>query len=68
MSTVEEIVASALRLEPAEFLRLKQELDRMEQQLWDEELPQASEAIARTGVTDDDIDRMILRRRREGRS
>ncbi len=68
MSTVAEIAAAASRLDPAEFLRLRQELDRLEQALWDKELDQASEAARNAGLTDDEIDRLVMRRRREIRS
>ena len=67
MSTVEEIVAAAAQLDSAEFLTLRQELDRLEQQLWETELAATTEDMQRANITDENIDRLVLRRRRENR-
>ena len=67
MSTVEEIVAAASQLDSAEFLKLRQELDRLEHHLWEVELAVTAEEMKAANITDDDIDRLVLRRRRENR-
>lgn len=68
MTTVHEIVSAAGQLPPDEFILLQAELDRLEERLWNIELTEASRRMDREGVTDDDIDAMVARRRREGRS
>ena len=68
MSTVDDIVSAAGRLDPDDFVLLRAELDRLEERLWDAELARASAEMDRANLTDDEIDRMVLRRRREGRS
>lgn len=67
MSTVEEIVDAVTRLDPGEFLRLRRELDLLEARLWDFELEQTSQDLEQAGLSDEEIDRLVLRRRREGR-
>ena len=67
MATVEKIVAEAEKLEPDQFLRLRKKLDRLEQKLWDRESKKVAKSIKAAGVTDDEIDRIVTRRRREGR-
>ncbi|MDY0167910.1 MAG: hypothetical protein RBS80_15285 [Thermoguttaceae bacterium] len=68
MTTVDEIVSAAGQLPPDEFILLRGELDRLEERLWNTELTEASERMERAGVTDDDIDAMVARRRHEGRA
>ena len=67
MVTVDEIVAAAEKLKPDQFLRLRSRLDRLEEGLWEAESVRAGKELEAAGVTDHDIDRMIMRRRREGR-
>jgi hypothetical protein len=67
MVTVDEIVAAAKALGPDQFLRLRRRLDRLEQQRWKAESVRAGRELEAAGVTDEDIDRMVMRRRREGR-
>jgi hypothetical protein len=67
MSTVDEIVAAARQLSPVDFLRLRRKLDRLEQRVWDAELKRTTAELKRTKVTDKEIDRRVLRRRREDR-
>ena len=67
MPTVDEIVAAAKRLPPDELLRLRKRLDRLERQLWSVESQKAGKDLKAAGVTDRDIDRMVMRRRRESR-
>lgn len=65
MSTVADIVSAAGRLDPGEFVA---ELDCLEERLWDAELARTSAEMDRATLTDDEIDRMVLARRREGRA
>jgi phage terminase Nu1 subunit (DNA packaging protein) len=67
MTTVDEIIAAAERLTPAQFARLRQRLDRLEQKHWDNELSHMDSKMKQAGLTDDDIDEMVTRRRRESR-
>ena len=67
MPTVDEIVAAAKRLRPDELLRLRKRLDRLEQRLWSLESQKAGKDLKAAGVSDRDIDRMVMRRRRESR-
>ncbi|HEY1861792.1 MAG TPA: hypothetical protein VGG61_15635 [Gemmataceae bacterium] len=67
MSGVDEIVAAARRLPVAQFHSLRRKLDRVEEQLWKTEQARASASLRQRGITDKDIDRMVLRRRRESR-
>jgi hypothetical protein len=67
MVTVDEIVAAAEKLKLDQFLRLRGRLDRLEKRLWKAESARAGQELEAAGVTDEDIDRMIMRRRREGR-
>ncbi len=64
---VKEIVAAAKRLKPAQFDRLRRELDRIEEIIWQAELERASKSMKEKGITDRAIDRMVLRRRGESR-
>ncbi len=67
MTTISEIVTAVSRLSPEEFLKLRQELDRLEQQHWEAELERTTEEMKQANVTDDDLDRLVLRHRRESR-
>lgn len=67
MTTVDEIIAAAERLTPAQFVRLRQKLDRLEQKPWDNELSKMDRKMQKSGLTDNDIDEMVTRRRRESR-
>ncbi len=64
MATVDEIVAAAERLRPEELLRLRKKLDRLEKQLWIVESRNAANDMKAAGVTDREIDRIVMRRRR----
>lgn len=68
MSTVEQIVAAAERLKPAELLRLRRKLDRLEERRWQTESTRVRDALAARKMTDKDIDRFVQRRRREKRT
>jgi hypothetical protein len=65
MSDVDAIVAAARKLPAAQFQALLRKLDRIEDRLWKAEQARASASLERRGITDKDIDRMVLRRRRE---
>ena len=67
MKTVEQIVAAASHLAPTQFLKLRRQLDRLEKKLWESELAKTSAKLAKANITDKDIDRMVMRRRYEGR-
>jgi hypothetical protein len=67
MPTVETILAAAEKLPPDEFVRLRKKLDRLEQKLWERESSKAAARVKRAGTNDEDIDRMVVRRRRESR-
>jgi hypothetical protein len=67
MSTVDEIVAAVRRLSPADYLRLRRKLDRLEQRVWDAELERTTTELKRARITEKAIDRRVLRRRREVR-
>jgi hypothetical protein len=68
MNLVDEIVTAAAKLDSAQFLRLRRKLDRLEQELWNDELDRTSADMKKKHVTDGVIDRLVLRRRRESRS
>ncbi len=68
MNAIEEIISAAAKLDSAEFLRLRRRLDRLEQRLWKTELARTSADFKKKNVTDDDIDRLVMRRRRESHS
>jgi len=68
MNAIDEIVTAAAKLDSSQFLRLRQKLDRLEQKLWKVELARTSAALKKKNITDDDIDRLVVRRRRESRS
>ncbi len=68
MSTVPEIVDAAAHLDPDQFVLLREELDRLEDRMWEAELARTSAEMDRANVTDEDIDRLVMKRRHEGRS
>jgi len=65
---IAEILAAAREMSSTEFLRLRQRLDRLEEKLWKTELTRATEKFSQGRLTDEKIDQMVLRRRRESRS
>jgi hypothetical protein len=67
MKTVKDIVAAAAKLKPAQLLKLRQELDHLEQKVWQAELAATTTDMRQAGVTEDELDRIVLRRRRESR-
>jgi len=67
MRTVDEILDAVKRLDMIRFLSLRRKMDRMEKKLWEEELKRTSAAMRKNGLTDDVIDGLVTRRRRESR-
>jgi len=65
---IAEILAAAREMSSTEFLRLRQRLDRLEEKLWKTELTRATEKFSQGRLTDEKIDQMVLRPRRESRS
>lgn len=63
--TVTEIVAAAIQLRPNAFLRLREKLDQVEERQWRESLAKVTKRTRAKGVTDEQIDEMVMRRRRE---
>jgi len=68
MSTVPEILDAAAHPDPAQFVILREELDRLEERLWEKELARTSADMDRANVTDEEIDRLVMKRRHEGRT
>jgi hypothetical protein len=68
VTTVKQILTAAKRLKPADFLSLQRQLSRLEQRLWEAERSRAADELAEAGIDDRQIDKMVLRRRRESRS
>jgi hypothetical protein len=66
MDPVDEIAAAAAKLTPAQFLRLQRKLERIEKKLWDAELKRTTAELRAAKITEK-IDRLVMRRRREGR-
>lgn len=68
MTKLEEIVAAAKHLTAADFVRLRKQLDQVEQKLWVAELSATTSELRKAGIDDRQIDQMVVRRRRESRS
>jgi hypothetical protein len=68
MITVDEIVAAASKLNATQLLKLRQKLDRLEKKTWDRELAAVTAQMKKRKISDDEIDRLVMRRRREGRT
>ena len=56
---------SSLPLRPSAFLRLREKLDEVEEQQWCDSLAKITKRTRAKGVTDEQIDEMVMRRRRE---
>jgi hypothetical protein len=67
MSAIDQIVAAASKLNTAQLMKLRQKLDRLEKKHWETELAAVTAKMKKAKITDDEIDRRITRRRREGR-
>jgi hypothetical protein len=67
MSTVAEIMKAVEGLDPDDFLKLRTELDRVEERLWNRELGRVTAKHRKANLTDAKIDELVLRRRYRGR-
>jgi hypothetical protein len=67
MSTLSEIMTAMERLSPSALNRLRKHLDRLERKVWEKDLETMSAERKRRGITDRQIDEIIMRRRRESR-
>ena len=67
MAKLDGLVDEIRKLKPDDFVRLQKRLVRHEQQLWAAELAQATERMNAEGITDKDIDELVMSRRRESR-
>ena len=63
--TVSELVAAASQLRPNAFLRLRDKLDEVEERQWRASLARITKRTRAKGVTDEQIDELVMRRRRE---
>lgn len=67
MTTVKEILSAIEKLPADDFLRLQARMDRMAELIWAKEHRRATARRRQAGITDDNIDAMMLRRRYRGR-
>jgi hypothetical protein len=67
MKTVEEIVAAVEKLNPDQFVRFRQKLERLEEKIWKAELKRTTAEMKRTGITDSVINQIVMRRRKPSR-
>lgn len=65
--TVSELVAAASQLRPNAFLRLREKLDEVEERQWRTSLARITRRTRAKGVTEDQIDEIVMRHRRESR-
>ena len=65
--TVSELVRSARQLDDEQWMRLLTALDRIEDQRFEKERERVAKRLREKGITQEDIDEEIMRRRREGR-
>ena len=63
MSTVAEIMAAVERLDSAEYLKLRDGLDKAEERIWKQERSRAGSRSRKAKITDADIDAHVLKRR-----
>jgi hypothetical protein len=68
MSNMREILSAIKKLPPDEFLKLQERMDRIAEEMWQQEHQRLSQSFRRTGLSDADIDRLVLRRRYRGRA
>ena len=68
MKTIDDIVAAASTLDPRQLLRLRKKLDRLEDRIWQGELAVVTRKLKNAGITEEEIDRRVVRRRRESRT
>ena len=63
MGSILEIVRAAEHLAPEDFLKLRTELDQVEEKLWNRELRRVSAKHSKEKLTDAKIDELVLKRR-----
>jgi hypothetical protein len=68
MKTLNDILAAARKLPPDQFVQLRQKLDQLERHLWRAELATTTKELQDAGIDDRQIDKMVVRRRRESRA
>ena len=68
MATVDEILDAVRCLSFEEYVKLRSALDSLDETEWNAELARSTEQWNKSGLTDDDIDRAVARRRHESRS
>ena len=68
MKQIEEILTAVRRLSHHEFVALRQAIDAMDDVEWQAELARSTADWEAKGLTDEDIDRAVERRRYESRS
>ncbi|MFO0810272.1 MAG: hypothetical protein U0746_16745 [Gemmataceae bacterium] len=67
MSKVQEILRAVRELSHEEYLELRASMDEFDEAEWEAARTQAARDWAATGLTDDDIDEAVRRRRHESR-
>jgi hypothetical protein len=67
MSSVREILSAIEKLSPDQFVKLRARMDQIAEQMWQKEHRRLSRRFREEGLTDDDVDQMILRRRYRSR-
>jgi hypothetical protein len=68
MSSVREILSAIERLTAEEFAKLQAQMNRIAERIWQKEHERLSRKFRQEGLTDDDVDRLVLRRRHRGRA
>lgn len=63
--TVTELVEAASQLRPDAFLRLRDKLDEVEERQWRASLVRITKRTRAKGVTEEQVDEIVMRRRRE---
>ena len=66
MTAIAEILRAAERLDSAQFVKLRNELDRVEDRIWKRELALVSDKHRKKRLTDAKIDEIVARRRYQG--
>jgi hypothetical protein len=67
MATVEEILDAVRGLSFEQYVQLRQSLDGLDEDEWRHELARSTANWKASGLTDEDIDRAVERRRYESR-
>jgi hypothetical protein len=67
-NTIDEIVEAASALDSSQFLKLRKKLDRLESMVWEAELVRVAAQMKKAKISEEEIDRRVVRRRRESRA